>query len=183
MPRIPLDPPATLLTRAARRYTQRRYGARLQPAEATLHNPPVATAYAIWEALIARWSRLRPDLKALAVLAAAQRVGCPWCLDFGHWELASQGVPAAKLAAVADWRGSDLFDDTERLVLRYAEAMTGNVATEVTDDLVAALVERLGVDAVVELTMMVAVENQRSRFNSALGLTAQGFSDRCELAR
>jgi hypothetical protein len=29
---------------------------------------------------------------------------------------------------------------------------------------------------------MIAVENQRSRFNTALGLTSQGFSDRCELA-
>jgi len=29
--------------------------------------------------------------------------------------------------------------------------------------------------------MMIAVENQRSRFNSALGLTSQGFSDRCEV--
>jgi hypothetical protein len=34
---------------------------------------------------------------------------------------------------------------------------------------------------VVELAMMVAVENERSRFNSAFGLTSQGFSDRCEL--
>jgi hypothetical protein len=25
------------------------------------------------------------------------------------------------------------------------------------------------------------VENQRSRFNSALGLTSQGFKDRCEI--
>ena len=29
--------------------------------------------------------------------------------------------------------------------------------------------------------MMVAVENVRSRFNSALGLTSQGFKDRCEI--
>jgi hypothetical protein len=29
--------------------------------------------------------------------------------------------------------------------------------------------------------MMVAVENTRSRFNSALGLTSQGFKDRCEI--
>lgn len=35
--------------------------------------------------------------------------------------------------------------------------------------------------ALVELTMMVAVENQRSRFNSALGLTSQGFRHRCEV--
>jgi hypothetical protein len=29
--------------------------------------------------------------------------------------------------------------------------------------------------------MMVAVENVRSRFNSSLGLTSQGFKDRCEI--
>ena len=33
----------------------------------------------------------------------------------------------------------------------------------------------------VELTMMISVENSRSRFNSALGLTSQGFRDRCEI--
>jgi hypothetical protein len=34
----------------------------------------------------------------------------------------------------------------------------------------------------VELTAIIAVENLRSRLNSALGLTAQGFKDRCDLA-
>lgn len=33
----------------------------------------------------------------------------------------------------------------------------------------------------VELTAIVAVENLRSRINFALGLTAQGFKDRCDL--
>jgi hypothetical protein len=31
--------------------------------------------------------------------------------------------------------------------------------------------------------MIIAVENERSRFNSALGLTSQGFKDQCELRR
>jgi hypothetical protein len=35
--------------------------------------------------------------------------------------------------------------------------------------------------ALVELTMMVAVENTRSRFNAALGLSSKGFRDRCEV--
>jgi hypothetical protein len=34
----------------------------------------------------------------------------------------------------------------------------------------------------VELTAIIAVENLRSRINSALGLTAQGFTDQSELA-
>ena len=33
----------------------------------------------------------------------------------------------------------------------------------------------------VELTMIVGVENLRSRFNSALGLASQGFSESCRV--
>jgi len=68
------------------------------------------------------------------------------------------------------------------LGMEYAEAMTAT-PPQVTDGLAESLRTQLGNDGFVELTMMVAVENERSRFNSALGLTSQGFSDRCELAR
>ena len=78
------------------------------------------------------------------------------------------------------WRESDAFDTTERRVLEYAEAMTAT-PPEVTDQMVADLIGDLGVKAVVELTEMVALENLRSRFNSAAGLASQGFSDVCEL--
>ena len=56
-------------------------------------------------------------------------------------------------------------------------------AEPLSDRLAAALDDLLRTDdaALVELTMMIAVENQRSRFNSALGLTSQGFTDRCEI--
>lgn len=74
------------------------------------------------------------------------------------------------------------FNDTERAVLEFAEAATATPLA-VTDDMVDRLTGILGVPAVVELVTMVALENQRSRFNSALGLTSQGFSDRCELPR
>ena len=63
---------------------------------------------------------------------------------------------------------------------REAEAVSTTPPT-VTDAMVADLRDRLDDAALVELTMMIAVENQRSRFNSALGLTSQGFKDRCEI--
>ena len=78
------------------------------------------------------------------------------------------------------WRESEVFTDLERDVMAYAEAMTATPPT-VTDEMVAGLDERLGHAAVVELTMMVAIENERSRFNSAMGLASQGYSDVCEL--
>ena len=66
--------------------------------------------------------------------------------------------------------------------MEYAEAMTAT-PPDVTDEMVAGLRRELGDAELVELTMMVAVENVRSRFNSALGLTSQGFKDRCESRR
>ena len=84
--------------------------------------------------------------------------------------------PGRKLRDVPHWRDSDAFTEVERLVLEYAEAMSATPPA-VTDDLVADLRQHLDDDQLVELTM-IAVENQRSRFNSALGLTSQGFTDR-----
>lgn len=115
-------------------------------------------------------------------MASASTIGCSWCMDFGYYAAHSRGLRVDKLAEVPRWRESDVFTDTERQVLGYAEAMT-STPPEVTDEMVSALTARLGVPAVVELTKMVAVENERSRFNSAMGLKSQGFSDRCDLPR
>ncbi|WP_053174344.1 carboxymuconolactone decarboxylase family protein [Nonomuraea sp. SBT364] len=71
-----------------------------------------------------------------------------------------------------------LFTGLERLVLRYAEAMT-DTPPNVTDDLVAGLLSHFTEAQAVELTAVIAVENQRSRINAAFGLTSQGFHDHC----
>ena len=49
-------------------------------------------------------------------------------------------------------------------------------AVETTPELVARLEAALGRKALVELAAMVALENERSRFNGGLGLVSQGFS-------
>jgi alkylhydroperoxidase family enzyme len=46
---------------------------------------------------------------------------------------------------------------------------------------VEALREHLDEPQLVELTAIVCLENVRSRFNAAVGLTRQGFKDRCEV--
>lgn len=178
--RIPLDPPRTRFFRLAEWYSRRTYGAVLDPGAAMAHNPRVLLATVLHERSIARWNRLDPTLKGLAVMASAATIGCSWCLDFGHWENTQRGIDPAKLRDVPAWRDSDRFSDLERHVMAYAEAMT-TTPQEVTDEMVASLREQLDDAALAELTMMVAVENSRSRFNSALGLTSQGFTDRCEI--
>jgi alkylhydroperoxidase family enzyme len=182
MARISLTPPRTLAYRLAERYTRRRYGASLAPAAAVAHNAQVARGYALFELQAERWRSLGTGLKDLAVLAAAARIGCAWCLDFGYWEATMRHhVPAEKVRAVPGWRDATVFTELERLVLEYAEAMT-QTPPAVTDELFARLGRHLSEAQLVELTAIIAVENLRSRVNAALGLTAQGFRDRCELA-
>lgn len=181
MARISLDPPATALTRFARWYSRRSYGAELDPVLAAAHNPKVLRSYAAFERSVAKWDGLEPRLRLLAVMAAAHRIGCSWCSDFGYWLAVGEGIDEAEVREVPQWRESARFGELDRAVLAYAEDMSGEVA-EVTDEQVAWLRERLGERSLVELTMMVAVENQRSRFNGALGLVSQGFKERCELA-
>ena len=180
MARIPLDPPRTLTYRLTEWYSRRRFGAVADPVAAMAHQPRVLITNARHEMSLDRWKRLDPTLKDLAEMAAAVAIGCSWCVDFGYWISTSRGTDPAKLRAVPRWRERDVFSDTERAVLAYAEAAT-QTPTAVTDEMVAELRRHLDDAALVELTMMIAVENQRSRFNSALGLTSQGFSDRCEL--
>ncbi|UKJ65241.1 carboxymuconolactone decarboxylase family protein [Cellulosimicrobium cellulans] len=180
MARISLDPPRTLLNRTLAALSRRRYGAVLEPLAAVGHHPRVATTYCILEAGVARWRALDPTLSALAVMATAVRIGCSWCVDFGYWESEHGDVDARKLHDVPAWRESDAYTVVERRVLEYAEAATATPPT-VTDELAAALVGDLGEPAFVELTAVVALENLRSRINAALGLSSQGFSDRCEI--
>ena len=80
----------------------------------------------------------------------------------------------AKVEALEGWRDSVLFDERERVVLDYAEAMTFS-DRQVDDAMVEALRPFFDDDGIVELTGLVAFQNLSSKFNSALDVPAQGF--------
>ncbi|QGV77554.1 carboxymuconolactone decarboxylase family protein [Streptomyces ficellus] len=180
MARISLTPPRTLLFRAVEWYAKRTYGMGLDPVRAAGHNGRVLRTTLRFELAVGRWNALDPTLKALAVMASAAEIGCSWCMDFGYWESTRHGVDPRKLRDLPVWRDSDAYTARERDVLEYSEAMTATPPA-VEDDLAERLRKELGEAAFVELTAMVALENMRSRTNAALGLTSQGFKDRCEL--
>ena len=144
------------------------------------HNKPVLKAIMSFEGKVDKWDRLDENLKSYAQLASAGVIGCSWCLDFGYFKAHNDGLDLDKVREVPRWRESDVFTPLERDVLEYAEAMSVTPLT-VTDEMVAHLLDQLGEPAMVELTQMIALENMRSRFNSAAGLQSQGYSDVCEL--
>jgi alkylhydroperoxidase family enzyme len=161
-------------------YARRTWGQVPDNAYVVWHHKQVMNAVLGFERKVTRWHALDPHLQSYAQMASAAVIGCSWCMDFGYFLAHDEGLDEAKVREVPRWRDSDVFTPVERDVMEYAEAMSVTPPT-VDDALSARLQEALGVKAVVELTQLVALENMRSRFNSAAGLEAQGFSEVCEL--
>jgi 4-carboxymuconolactone decarboxylase len=84
------------------------------------------------------------------------------------------GVTESQLAALPDFEDATEFSGTEKLVLRYAVAMS-KTPVEVSDDLFQALRELFDERQLVELTSSIAWENYRARFDHAFGIESEGF--------
>lgn len=167
---------AGLLGRLAYRFARYRYGAVPEPATVMLNHRPVFWVYALWELGNEKVMRRLPlSLRELVVYRVATQVGCSWCVDFGTMLQRHHGLDVERLRELDSYQTSPAFTRTERRALAYADAMTALPIT-VTDEMVAELDAELGHDGLVELTYAIAVENQRSRFNHALGITDQGFT-------
>jgi len=77
--------------------------------------------------------------------------------------------------ALADFEKSTALSEEEKLVLRYAAAMSAT-PVNVSDELFAQLRQRFTEKQLVELTSSIAWENYRARFDHAFGIEAEGFS-------
>ena len=84
------------------------------------------------------------------------------------------GASEEKISRVATAATSELFSESEKAALAYAETMTVT-GQKVTDELFARVRRRFSEAQVVELTAAVALENFRSKFNVPLGIESQGF--------
>ena len=82
------------------------------------------------------------------------------------------GISDRKILALSSYQTSPLFDEREKLVLEYADAMT-ITGQDVSDALFARLEEEFNEDEILELTMMIAFENSSSKFNRALRIPSQ----------
>jgi 4-carboxymuconolactone decarboxylase len=87
-----------------------------------------------------------------------------------------QGISQQQLLDLADFETSSAFSEMEKLVLRYAVAMT-KTPVEVSDELFAQLQKHFSPQQMVELASAIAWENYRARFDHAFGIGAEGFSE------
>ena len=77
-----------------------------------------------------------------------------------------------KIEALSDYAESDLFTESERVALEYADAMT-ITGRDVSDELFARVRKFYDEEALIELTAIIAWENSSSKFNRALRVPSQ----------
>ena len=175
-----IDPPGRMgpLTRMLLWIARRQSGGTLpEPFAIQAHAPGLMKGNGIFELAFMRSKKAPANLRALAELKAAALCGCEWCMDFGSWLSQHEaGITEEQLRELPNFRDSEAFDSDEKLVLEYAEAIS-RTPVEVPDELFARIRGRFDPEQIVELTYAAAIENLRARFNWALGITSQGYSE------
>ena len=141
--------------------------------------------YAQLERSVARRPLVPERLRALAVLKSAVMQGCEMCQDIGSYEARAKGVDDGQLHDLHRYRDSDRFDETERLVLDLAVAMTRTpvvVAPELLEALARPARRRRGAGRArapdrgrePALSLQRRVRTRRRRFQRGHGLRTDG---------
>ena len=154
---------------------KRKYGAVLTPGLLWGRVPKLFAAVAILYGVLDRkTSPLTPLLRSLVTVRVSQINWCAFCVDINSSTLAKRAGSPEKVEQLENWRDSEVFDEKERAVLAYTEAVT-YTDKQVTDEMLQRLKRFFDDDAIVELTGLIAFQNLSSKFNSALDVPAQGF--------
>jgi alkylhydroperoxidase family enzyme len=80
----------------------------------------------------------------------------------------ADGVSLEECDALADWRASELFTESERAALAYADTMTRDIA--VPDAVFAEVKRHFNAREIVELTVLIGTYNMNARVLRALEL-------------
>ena len=120
-------------------------------------------------------TEIEAELKQMVELKTARLTGCEYSIDLLEGSLLEKGVGEAKLRELDFYEESTLFDDREKIALRFAERM---VLDAVDDSLFHETRRSFTIEEMLELVMTIALESFYCLVNRTLGLKPQGFRDR-----
>jgi AhpD family alkylhydroperoxidase len=154
---------------------RRHYGRLLEPARLWGRTPRAFFAMALmYAALDRKSSPIDPRLRSLLQVRISQINGCSFCVDLNAATGMKRGASPGQLAALTQFDTAPEFSAREKAALAFADAVT---RSDRRPD--AALIARLRAyfddDAIIELAALIAYQNMSSKFNTALGVPAQGF--------
>lgn len=171
------------LTRLTFAMAKRRFAGKVpEPMLVAARHPQIYRSYLGMEMGLDKASKVDDKLKELAAIKAAAMTGCEFCIDIGSWFGTQHGITEAQLLDLPRYAESQHFDELERLVLDLAVGMT-RTPVDVSDALIEQLRTHLTDEQLIELTGSIAVEQYRARFNWALGIGSQEFTEGAVCAR
>lgn len=115
-------------------------------------------------------SSLGRELIDLIFLRVSQLNGCAYCVDMHGHDLLKAGESLRRLNAVAVWQETPYFDERERAVLAWVEALTRLGNGPVADAIYEPLHTHFNEKEIVELTYAVAVINAWNRIGVGFSL-------------
>ncbi len=106
----------------------------------------------------------------LVFLRVSQLNGCAYCVDMHGHDLLKAGESMRRINAIAVWREAPYFDERERAVLAWVEALTELGNGPVPDSIYEPLKEYFSDKEIVELTYAIAVINAWNRIGVGFSL-------------
>jgi 4-carboxymuconolactone decarboxylase len=171
MARVPLldveDSPA--LKELADRIRAARRGRVINVYRLLLHSPPLAETWFEHNNAV-RWNTgLEGRLREMIIVRIAHLTHARYVLGQHVPKLAlAEGLTLAECEALTDWQSSHLFDERDRAVLAYADAMTRDI--EVSDAVFEPLRQFFDDRRIVELTVLIGTYAMQVRVFEALRL-------------
>ncbi|HEU4343421.1 MAG TPA: carboxymuconolactone decarboxylase family protein [Candidatus Binatia bacterium] len=132
-----------------------------------LHSPALANAWFELNQAVRYGSEIDGQSRELAII----RVAILNDVEYVHRAHApvyalQEGLTPAQIDALANWESSALFDDKQRALLAYVDAMTRDI--DVPDEVFANLRAHHSERQIIEITMLIGTYNMLTRFLKAL---------------
>ena len=178
MPRLPAVDPDSIedpRVRAGFEDMVRRMGEVTQNLAVLAHKPEYVDLIRNVSDAIDAPTEIDADLKQLIELKVARVLGCEYSIDLIESCLIKRSISEAKLHELDFYEESTLYDERERLALKFAEQM---ILASVDDELFHQVRGTFSMVEILELIVSVALETFYALVNRTLGLKPQGFRDR-----
>jgi 4-carboxymuconolactone decarboxylase len=132
-----------------------------------LHSPALANAWFHLNQAVRYGTDIDGQCRELAVIRVAILNDVEYVQRaHGPAYALKEGLTPEQVSAIADWQRSKLFDDAQRALLAYTDAMTREI--DVSNTVFVNLRKHFSERQIVELTMLIGAYNMLTRFLKAL---------------
>ena len=132
-----------------------------------LHSPTLADAWFEFNQAVRYGTEIDGQCREIAVIRVAILNKVEYVIRaHGPAYALKEGLTPEQVTAIADWQPSKLFNEKQRTLLAYADAMTQQI--DVPDSLFAEIRKHFSERQTVELTMLIGTYNMFTRVLQAL---------------